>query len=220
MATKIEYELGIKRDGKTDVGEILDRIYDSLREGRSILVDIVTFEERIQKPGESFSDFLSDLKTLAKRAQLCSDCRDVRLVGRIVTGLHDPDTRQMILERKLLTLVDVEQFCRDREYAKNNQKKITKQPIPPSANAVSNTTKSTKSTKPSKDGKGNDKPRARSSSRGRKNQEKERCKTCGRKPHKEGNRCPALDRECASCKKKGHFAAVCRSKNDDATGST
>lgn len=34
------------------------------------------------------------------------------------------------------------------------------------------------------------------------------CKACGFSSHR-GGKCPAADRECAICKKKGHFAAMC-----------
>ena len=29
-------------------------------------------------------------------------------------------------------------------------------------------------------------------------------------PHKEGQKCPAVDKECYQCHKQGHFARVCR----------
>ena len=38
-------------------------------------------------------------------------------------------------------------------------------------------------------------------------------------PHKEGQKCPAVDKECYQCHKQGHFARVCRSTSHSSSSS-
>eukprot|EP00919_Chromeraceae_sp_WS-2016_P021606 GHVR01051020.1.p1 GENE.GHVR01051020.1~~GHVR01051020.1.p1 ORF type:complete len:1043 (+),score=157.92 GHVR01051020.1:522-3650(+) len=47
---------------------------------------------------------------------------------------------------------------------------------------------------------------------GERNRNNNGCKFCGRGPHEQGFRCPALDNNCLNCGKKGHYTRVCWSK--------
>ena len=76
-----------------------------------------TFNNRNQEDGESFDDFLTELKLLRKNCNFCDTCSDGLLRDRIVGGIRDSVLRQKLLSEEKLTLKKAEEACRAREKA-------------------------------------------------------------------------------------------------------
>ncbi len=75
MRDILEERIGIAEDQKP--GAILDEIEKYIRKKRSVVLDIVEFDNRKQKTGESFDAYLVAIQQIAQDADLtCNHCPD------------------------------------------------------------------------------------------------------------------------------------------------
>jgi len=188
MREAVEHILLIPDDTELSTQAILDRIKDYVRSQRNIALDCVAFEERKQAYGESFDTFLIAIKTLARDADLCDSCLNRRLVTKIMSGIREKDTRMKLLAiTPLPDLQKVTDLCRSEESAKLDEARMGR-----SERTVYRARSKSKDVKHTND-----------------------CKRCGRFncPPKGQSACPAKDKHCNICNKKGHFASVCFSKS-------
>ena len=81
-----------------------------------------TFNSRSQEEGETFDDFLTELRILRKSCNFCEACSDGLLRDRIVGGIRDTALRQKLLSENQLTLKKTEDMCRAKEKAKKGAK--------------------------------------------------------------------------------------------------
>ena len=141
-----------------------------------------------QKPGESFDQFLTELRKFAATCQF-GTFEDEMLRDRIVTGLRDHGHRERVLRETTLTLQKAIDICRTNEMAANQRLKM-------------------KQTDTVHLLHGNE-TRAHHADP-RKNPRKiKNCKYCV-DSHAAG-KCPAFGKTCTKCNKKNHLAKVCRS---------
>ena len=97
MRALIKHALGIDEDTTKSCNEILDDIRDHLRKSRNITIDRIAFERRVQKNGETFDDYLVEVRKLARLANLCQHCLDARLLTKLMCGLQDVETKHTAL---------------------------------------------------------------------------------------------------------------------------
>lgn len=189
----VEHILLIPDDTNLEPDAILDKIKQYIRCQRNVALDCVAFEERKQETGESFDSFLIGIKSLARDADLCNDCLDRRLVTKIMSGIGDKETRTKLLAiSPLPNLKTITDICRAEESARLDEARIdVKKAV--YANRFHNP-------RPWR------KERPKSS--------KNPCTRCGNTscPPKGQNVCPAKDKVCTICHKKGHFGSVCFTK--------
>ncbi|XP_064089177.1 uncharacterized protein LOC135203373 [Macrobrachium nipponense] len=162
-----------------------------LRGQRNIIVDRREFYLRKQEIGESFDDFLCDIREIAAFCDFCSSCMDNRLRDRIVVGTRDEQALKRMLEEKDLNLQKAVDICRASESANENSATIRGM-IPQSIAKVSRYKRDCKKAPNSL-------------------YKNERCFRCGKDRHSDMNVCKAKDKKCSHCGKIGHFAVVCRS---------
>ena len=149
------------------------------------------FHQKVQQEGESFEQFLTDLKLLVKDCGYADPDEMVR--DRVVIGCHATKTREkLIQEGSDLTLEKAIDIARTDEMSKAQLKTMTTEN--PSINSVNQ--KKQKSHKKTKSG------REKFTSKD--------CSRCGYQ-HDKG-KCPAQGKRCAKCQKLNHFASVCQSK--------
>ena len=92
-------------------------------------MDYLRFEGRIQASGEPFDEFYIFLRDLARVAELCTDCRDWRIVARIQAGLNDWEVAMRPSEHDdFPTLAETIDFCRKAETAQQSNLKSS-QPV-------------------------------------------------------------------------------------------
>lgn len=196
MLQVVEMVLGIMPDEDYETDEILDKIAEYIRKKRSVALDRVDFEECRQSDTETFDEFYIRLQRIAECADLCTACWDERLTTKIISGIKDAETRRKLLALpEFPKLQDAVNTCRSEESAAQNAPILGRQQA--SINAVSK------------------QQRNRSISPARDRDSKKNCHRCGRKPHPEGETCPARGKTCAKCHKDNHFAAVCRSAGSE-----
>ena len=167
---------------------------------KSIIVERAKFNRRSQGPGEPVEQFMQDLHRLADdceygllRDQLIRDC--------IVVGVLEDGLSDKLQARADLTLVDAMRIARQEEARKQDRAMVRGQKGPGSVDYV-------KATGQTRRGKSEAKGKRQSQRHSRHSEDKP-CKWCGGAQH-DHEKCPARDKSCNKCKKKGHFAIVCR----------
>ena len=75
------------------------------------------FFQRQQEEGESFDDFLTDIKLLGQNCNFCSTamCYESLLRDRVVGGIMSDQVREKLLAVKKLTLEAAVEICRSAE---------------------------------------------------------------------------------------------------------
>lgn len=149
--------------------------------------DRFKFFSRSQQEGETFDNFIKELKILAKPCNF-GDQKDSLIRDRIILGIQNLSLQEKLLSTGNLQLEKAEQLCRAAEASKLQIKGIKGEEV----NAIKKFDKKKEATKETK------------------NEQEYDCLKCGRK-HRRGE-CPAHGKKCNRCKKIGHFEVGCRVK--------
>ena len=160
--------------------------------------------QRVQENGETFDNFLSDLRKLVKTCDFGA-VEDSTIRDRIVMGIRDDTTRRKLLQTRQLDLKTAIDICRASESAAKHLRAMSK---PDDVHAV----------RVDKQRDRDATSRARSSSRKPFNRRRpptptRRCQYCGRQHNANKSSCPAYGKTCKICGRRNHFASVCRSKD-------
>ena len=190
-----------------------DKIIEALREyfipQRNILYERFVFNTTTQKPGESIDVFSLRLRQLAESCDF-GQLKDQLIRDRIVIGTTDDLGRERILrERPVPDLNRVIENLRAAEMSRNHREVMTRTAKDSPIDHVSKSNR-----KKSQDRPHSQKPtyvQNNKSTNGVNHSRKPRCNYCGKDKHARKD-CPAKDSLCKKCQKKGHWAAVCRSK--------
>ena len=151
-----------------------------------------------QGQSQSFSEYYAHLRELGDLASLEMLTTKDLYIFRLIGGLRDQELRKDILELPELTLEHVERHGRAHESAQNALKGVAGASPSTSAHATT-----------SGQNYGNAKQGWKKKMELKKKLLKEgKCFSCGRS-HDKDCPCPAKNKECRSCKKKGHFSHVC-----------
>ena len=223
MKATLEHSIGIDANTQLDVPGILDALYQHIRATRSVAVDLVEFERRVQGRNEKFDDFFVSLKKLSQNAAIPHCCRNNRLLNRLMAGCYDSEVRQELMRKyDRIELPQAVEICRSKESSKQCASAVVGSD--PKVQAVKVTPKSkyrgknTSAQKSPPHKTVTPKPPQQSQQRTPQSATPSKnnntgCPSCGFLKHtnSEGT-CPAKNANCAKCNKTGHFASVCRSK--------
>ena len=161
------------------------------------------FVRRLQQEKEGVMPFIEDLQ---KRADVCSfgDLRDQMVHTQILAGLRDSQLRRRLMANDSLTL--------DQVIAQAKSAEITKQQDEILQSNASAADLSEVNDKRVPDHRGG-RPKFKKGNEGDKFKRtaKKSCYKCGSQPSHTPSRCPARDVTCSACKKRGHYAKVCKS---------
>nr|XP_050025120.1 uncharacterized protein K02A2.6-like [Dermacentor andersoni] len=164
------------------------------------------FHRRVQLPDESVDTYYAELRRMVKRCNYASAAVEERLVrDRFVVGLRDSRLSDQLC-RNALTLQDAWTQARHSEDA-DREKALPQNRTEHSRELNLDAAKANKF--PSRR-RSTAKPRSPQSLAER-SREPSTCEFCGRAPHRRSDG-PACRFTCNFCKKKGHFAEVCRSR--------
>lgn len=159
------------------------------------------FHMRRQEPGETIEAFIASLRQLAKSCNFGEAQLEERLIrDQVVVGVREEAVREKFLENKNLTLAKCLEIGRAHETSRQQSQSISTGQEGSGACAQVSRLKN-KFRRPKKD------------EQGYKEQKSEKkCSRCGKSPKHTHRDCPAKEAECHKCKKKGHYAAMCRTK--------
>jgi len=216
---------GFTQEESDDAAFIITRIEEYIKGSTNPLVQVVQTIGRKQGEHENFENFVTDIK---ERAKFCGledikkdQVRDWFITTCICANSRNTETRKRLLLEKDLRLEKAVEIGLEEEKAARTSKQLGTHLPGSIAAASSGQTRGRPDNRP----KSNNGQRGRSQSKfrqgksqtrnqGNKNQNSKDCPGCGRKAHNQRSDCPAWSKQCNNCKKTGHFAHVCRSKNE------
>ena len=179
---------------KEDPKKVIEKFDQHFIPQRNIIFERARFNLRSQEPGESVEAYIRVLYNLIEHCDY-KDYKEEFLRDRLVIGLLDKDTSQLLQMERELTLQKAIETCRHRELVKTQNVQAE---ASSSADVVD---------------KGN---------KGKYFKEKrsdKKCNRCGyntNRAHASG-KCPAQGERCRLCNKVGHFKNCCFSAKNETT---
>lgn len=164
--------------------EILEELRKIVVQEENIITNRFKFQMYNQETSQKFGDYLLELKKLHIKANYENVKPDEILRDKIVQGIANKKLQKELLKMKDPNLTKVVQTCYAEEAAETDLKVMKEE------------TERTESVMDDKVYK----------------QEYSTCKYCNRKHEFVKGKCPALNKECNKCGKKGHFAICCYAK--------
>ena len=178
---------------KRDLDKVLEEMEKYCLGETNVIYERFRFNQKAQREGESFDQFLTDLKELAKTCQF-GQMHDELLRDKIVVGVRE-DTLRKLLQKKELMLATCVSVCRACETTAAHMKEMG-----------NNETQQVHAFRAKQKSFGKQRrqlPRAEMSTQ-------KECKYCG-KDHKWGKQhCAAYGKLCKKCNKQNQFAQMCR----------
>ena len=169
----------------------------------ALVFERTQFVRRLQQEKEGVMPFIEDLQ---KRADVCSfgDLRDQMVHTQIVAGLRDSQLRRRLMANDSLTLDQVIGEAKSAEITKQQDQILQSNPTAADLSQVND-----KRVPDHRRGR----PKFKKGNEGDKFKRKAQksCYKCGAQPSHPPSRCPARDVTCSACKKRGHYAKVCKS---------
>ncbi|UYV60784.1 hypothetical protein LAZ67_1002292 [Cordylochernes scorpioides] len=168
---------------------------------RNIIYERARFDQRCQQEGEKVNEFITALHSLAEHCNF-GMLHDELIRDRIVVGVRDRALSERMQLDTDLTLVKATLMAKQLESVKEQQSSLYQQDSIDQIKKMPNHIKETKRHEPKiRQFKSN---QLGGSSHG--------CTRCGNSNNHDWKNCPAMNSYCSKCKKKGHYAKVCRSE--------
>ena len=191
----------IEVDPKNDYNEVITRFDAYFVPKKNKVHERTKFHQRSQHPGESIEAFVRSLHDLAQHCgfkEMETEC----IRDRLISGMRDAEeSRKLQMEQDELTLERTVEIARHWEMVKSQNSVTT--------SAIQNMRRKKSKSQSLKAGK----PQSQPSATAPPPANSDKCGRCGYVHRsKRENGCPALGKTCAKCKKKNHFASVCRNK--------
>ena len=181
-------------------GKVIDQFDDFFKVRKNVIFERARFNRRSQLEGESVEEFITALYQLVENCDYGA-LQDEMIRDRIVVGIKDSTLSQRLQMDADLTLEKVKTTVRQREAVKEHSSLLgSTLKIEKSVDYVQRQHKAV--------GKRPMHPTSKPAGK----QQPATCSRCGRSPHPR-QQCPAREAQCNKCKKKGHFAACCRTKS-------
>ncbi|UYV75047.1 K02A2.6-like [Cordylochernes scorpioides] len=168
---------------------------------RNIIYERARFNQRCQQEGEKVNEFITALHSLAEHCNF-GMLHDELIRDRIVVGVRDRALSERMQLDTDLTLVKATLMAKQLESVKEQQSSLYQQDSIDQIKKMPNHIKETKRHEQKiRQFKSN---QLGGSSHG--------CTRCGNSNNHDWKNCPAMNSYCSKCKKKGHYAKVCRSE--------
>ena len=186
-------------DDRKKIEPVIEKFAGYCEPKKNITVNRYVFNTRQQKMNETFTDYLTALRTLIKDCSLPPDLADEFLRDRIVCGIMNEKVRERLLRTDDLTLKKAIDTCKVAEISVDQMKSLSLNGIGNSMNVDDVKRLDSRQSR----GRSSHKPRSKTS------YNKIQCNNC---PYEhEVGKCPAQGKTCRKCSKPNHFASKCRS---------
>ena len=163
------------------------------------------FNARTQQEGETFDNFLTEVKLLSKNCNFCATCHEGLVRDRIVAGVCDDALRKKLLSEPKLNLKKAEDICRATKQAQIGAETLKEEKHGIATTDPIHTTGQRRFKAPSF-------KRSTYQSDDRKELP---CRFCNRTHPRGAQNCPAWGKSCIACNKRNLFrgSTVCRKQH-------
>ncbi|UYV65930.1 K02A2.6-like [Cordylochernes scorpioides] len=182
---------------------------------RNVVYERALFGLRSQRPEETIEEFVTVLHRISEHCEY-ANLREELIRDRLVLGVKDRKLSEKLMLNENLTLAKAVEIARQWEAVMREQ-----QDLNPSTSQVDTTRKVAKQ-KPKASGHGKDNGRSTSRQTDSAKETDEgkifpTCFNCGTTKHhyRYRDKCPAKDKVCGKCGKKGHYTNLCRRKDNE-----
>ncbi|UYV62145.1 K02A2.6-like [Cordylochernes scorpioides] len=191
----------IASDQLENYGKVIECFESHFIPRRNIIYERARFNQRCQQEGEKVNEFITALHSLAEHCNF-GMLHDELIRDRIVVGVRDRALSERMQLDTDLTLVKATLMAKQLESVKEQQSSLYQQDSVDQIKKMPNHIKETKRHEQKiRQFKSN---QLGGSSHG--------CTRCGNSNNHDWKNCPAMNSYCSKCKKKGHYAKVCRSE--------
>lgn len=199
--------LNLTDEEESDYKTMVDKLEAHFVVRRNVIFERAKFNQRQQESGETADTFITSLYALAEHCGYGA-LHSEMIRDRLVVGIRDKRLSESLQMDAELTLDKAVLKIRQSELVKKQQdllKTNFKQENPCNVDSIKVKTKTFTKTfnKPMKTMKQDQERNTKFDT--------QRCNRCGKSPNHSKHICPARDVFCNQCKKKGHYARVCRS---------
>ncbi|KAG8173419.1 hypothetical protein JTE90_002013 [Oedothorax gibbosus] len=229
-----DYKTFIFADGQTrTIKDVLDKFDDHYRPYKNTTLSTFVFNNIVQKQGQNFDAFVTELKLQADQCDFGS-AYERNVKDRIIQGMRDDVLRERLLREPQLTLARAMEIGKSAELSRMHSLAMA-QPTSSQVDAIYHINRKMpkyqhpKSNQPTSQHQGNYPQNHSSQQRGnyqqnhtsqqrgnyQQNQNKHiqhnsrrLCSRCGRQH--QPRQCPAYGKTCNNCSMINHFASVCR----------
>lgn len=181
----------------TELIGVLNAHYDPVP---SEIVERFKFNSRVRRADESVADYIAGLRKLAKYCNF-GDSLDMMLRDRIVCGIQDEGIQRKLLSEAKLTLSRASEIAVAMEAAARDAVDLKISTVPEIKKLQITSQRPRRSESGAKSTSGASHSRAG-----------KHCFRCGDPKH-QSSECKHKNTTCHSCRKLGHLAKVCLSKN-------
>lgn len=213
---------------KTKVEEIIKKFDDKFSPHTNVTVERYNFFTRIQKSHESLDDYLTILNNLSSTCDF-KELKESLIKDMLVIGIRNTHIKERLLQEEKLTTETAMKIAKNLELSQERSNKLVQE------NGTNNDKvqiiKSDHKFKQNQRNRSrqrsflaptlqrNNSPRRHNSSnRYQSNkQSTSETKNCTRCDQIHRHKCPAEDKICKNCKKKGHFAKCCFFRKSEQT---
>ena len=207
---QIFLNLNLSEDDKQNIARCLEALDQYFKPTRNVVYERYVFNTCMQDNDESAKSYVTRLRKLAASCEY-GELTDDLIRDRLVIGLKNNGDKIRLLREKNLDLKKAIQMCTTSEVAAQQMKKI--QNTEDKAEEVKKLVDRKKVPRrrhfkkaPEKQQKSDGKQK----NSGVEDRSDFNCKYCGRQErHVKRTECPAFEKTCSKCNKKGHFASVC-----------
>lgn len=204
--------LPLSEEEKKSYEEVKKALSEHFIGRHNVIYERAKFNSRFQQPGESAESFITDVYKLAEHCRY-GDLHEEMIRDRIVVGIRDAKLSERLQLDPNLTLDKTITQVRQNEEIKRQQPIIRREKSEvKEVNVDAVVTKRTSKAKMTLQKAEGTVQRTQSFYNATpKIKQMDSCKRCGKSPQHPWKLCPAREAECRKCRKKGHFATVCRS---------
>ena len=189
---RIFEHLDITSEQRKKVDSILSKLEEYFKPKRNATYERYIFHITQQEPNKTISEYVTKLRRLAGSCDFGTLKEDM-IRDRIVIGTSDEEVRPRLLRNPSLNLNTCIVMSRSRELARMQLQRIAPVRRHPMAEENVHWTSTKKRQTNGNDG--------------------DQCQYCGGGRHMSKEKCPAWGETCGKCKKRNHFARVCRSRS-------
>ncbi|UYV62758.1 K02A2.6-like [Cordylochernes scorpioides] len=168
---------------------------------RNIIYERARFNQRCQQEGEKVNEFITALHSLAEHCNF-GMLHDELIRDRIVVGVRDRALSERMQLDTDFTLVKATLMAKQLESVKEQQSSLYQQDSVDQIKKMPNHIKEAK----------RHEPKIRQFKSSQLGGSSHGCTRCGNSNNHDWKNCPAMNSYCSKCKKRGHYAKVCRSE--------